>query len=138
MGSAPDFVILAKADLGFARLLRSDGSNFLGDSAGWSPRVIGDHRLGFRGDFCFASRVRLRRWVLGVVFRMRCAQRDSTSPVWADHFCSLFQKTGRGYIKGKGLKRSLQSAEPFHVLMSDSIRGNLLSIFLFGCILKRD
>ncbi|KAM0901223.1 hypothetical protein ACQ4PT_020111 [Festuca glaucescens] len=36
-------------------------------------------------------------------------------------------KTGSGYIKGEGLKRSLQSTEPFDVLMTDSVRGNLLA-----------
>ncbi|KAK1629679.1 hypothetical protein QYE76_003994 [Lolium multiflorum] len=34
-------------------------------------------------------------------------------------------KTASGYIKGEGLKRSLQSTEPFDVLMTDSVReGN--------------
>jgi hypothetical protein len=40
---------------------------------------------------------------------------------------ALFQKTGSGYIKGEGLKRSLKSTEPFDVLMTDSVRGNLLA-----------
>jgi len=31
-------------------------------------------------------------------------------------------KTGSGYIKGEGLKRSLQSTEPFDVLMTESVR----------------
>ncbi|VAI16555.1 kinesin-like protein KIN-4A isoform X2 [Triticum dicoccoides] len=33
-------------------------------------------------------------------------------------------KTVSGYTKGEGLKRSLQSTEPFDVLMTDSVRGN--------------
>lgn len=39
--------------------------------------------------------------------------------------CELeLQKTGTGYTKGEGLKRSLQSTEPFDVPMTDSVRGN--------------
>jgi len=36
----------------------------------------------------------------------------------------LFQKTLNGFTKGEGLKRSLQSTDPFDVPMTDSVRGN--------------
>jgi len=45
-----------------------------------------------------------------------------------DHnkFCSLFQRTLNGFTKNEGLKRSLQSTDPFDVPMTDSVRGNFL------------
>jgi hypothetical protein len=52
----------------------------------------------------------------------------------AYNYFYLFQKIGTGYTKGEGLKRSLQSTEPFDVPMTDSVRGNLLAPSLFHLV----
>ncbi|KAL5206006.1 hypothetical protein ABZP36_034215 [Zizania latifolia] len=45
------------------------------------------------------------------------------SPGYTDHCEPELQKTGTGYTKGEGLKRSLQSTEPFDIPMTDPIRA---------------
>jgi kinesin family protein 4/21/27 len=41
------------------------------------------------------------------------------------------QKTLNGFTKSEGLKRSLQSTDPFDVPMTDSVRGNFLAPLQF-------
>ncbi|KAG8049427.1 hypothetical protein GUJ93_ZPchr0009g2240 [Zizania palustris] len=69
---------------------------------------------------CLRERISLLEQKNGDLCKELCSLRN---PGYTDHCEPELQKTGTGYTKGEGLKRSLQSTEPFDIPMTDPIRA---------------